>query len=216
MDQRQKRRRIRRRQITVFLLSVLLLSTLILGIFFAGFCLNLHFASITKFFEKSYVYRIGSEELSTVNRKKFIYKKDFIQKNGQFYINFSYLAEVCSFSVSGDYDQLRYLLRNEEGDYLIVNIGTTSVVVGGQSVSLSAPSFQSEDGSLYLPCSFVDTYFDGIGIEQDEEDDHLIIVSLDAEGQYALTLHRSEECKPVDPDSVPDEPVTPPTANPEG
>ncbi|MGM9636580.1 MAG: stalk domain-containing protein [Eubacteriales bacterium] len=205
MDQKQKRRRIRRRRMTVFLLSVLILTILFLGIFFAGFYLNLRFASLTKLFEKSYVYRIGSEEVSTTGKKKFTYSQEFICEDGQFYVDFSYLAEVCAFSVSGDYDQLRYLLRNENGDYLIVNIGTTSVIVGGQPVSLSAPSFQSDDGSLYLPCSFVDAYFDGISIEQDEEDDHLIVVSLNSEGRYALTLHQSEVCEPIDPESVPDE-----------
>lgn len=207
MDQKQKRRRIRRRRITVFLLSVLILTALFLGIFFAGFFLNLQFATLTKLFEKSYVYRIGSEEVSTSSRKKFTYNQDFISKDGQFYVDFSYLAEVCEFSVSGDYDQLRYLLRNDEEDSLIVNIGTTSVIVGGQPVSLSAPSFQSDGGSLYLPCSFVDTYFDGISIEQDEDNDHLIVVSLNSEGQYTLTLHQSEVCEPIDPESVPDESV---------
>ncbi|MGM9680660.1 MAG: stalk domain-containing protein [Eubacteriales bacterium] len=206
MDQRQKRRRIKRRQIMVFLLSTLVLTVLLLGVFLAGFCLNLQFASLIKLFDKNYVYRIGSEELRTTDRKKFSYSPDFICEDGQLYVNFSYLADVCAFSVSGDYDQLRYLLRNEGGDDLIVNIGTTSVVVGGQSVSLSVPSFQSDDGSLYLPCSFVDTYFDGISIEQDEENDHLILVSLNAEGQYALTLHQLTECEPIDPNSIPDQP----------
>lgn len=206
MNQKRKKRRLARKRFLLFCASALLLAGLLLSIFFAGFWANIHMPTILGFFEKKYVCRIGVEESSLSSRKRFVYTKDRIVRDGQYYVNFSYIAEVCSFSVSGDAEQLRYLLRNETDDRLTVNIGSAEVNVSGQSIMMPAPAFAMEDGTLYLPTSFVDAYFDGIRIEvEDNEESRLITVSLDIDGEYSLILHRGTGIDPISPDAVPDQ-----------
>lgn len=199
MDRGKKRRRKARKRLFVFTGFTLLLAAILFAVSLGAIFVTLHIPDLEKFFANNYAVRYYMAENLSSSQARFSYDPDFINRDGNLYMDFSTLAELCGFAVSGDYDQRRYLLGGEDEDTLTVDIGTTSVTVSGQPVTLRAPSFLSESGSLYLPCEFVDSYFDGISVAADEEDDHLIRVIYDTESGYALTLHRSEACSEVAP-----------------
>lgn len=209
MDNRQKHRRLVRRRAFVFIIMTVISAALILGIFFLCLFINIKSASIKALFEDDYTYRIGTEATEIKRRRRFGYEKSFIERDGQLYLNFTYISNTCAFSVTGDNRQIRYLLRNENEDFVTFDLSSTSAYVSGHPVNMPAPSFLDESGNLFVPCSFVDTYFDGISVAVDEENDHLIIVTLDTEGEYSLTLHNQELCEPIDPDSAPNAPTEP-------
>lgn len=203
MDRVKKRRRNARRKIRNFALLSVALALILLLVNFAVFFVILDFHDLSAPFADKYFIRYYTSDNRNTSQKSFSYAPDFILRDGNLYLDFSALADLCGFAVTGDADQRRYLPENGEGDYLTVNIGTTSVVVSGQPISLCAPSFLSAAGSLYLPCEFVDDYIDGISIEPDEKNKRLIRVFYDAEEGCTLILHQTEPCSEVAP---PDEP----------
>lgn len=191
VDRAKKRRRMARKRLFVFAGMTLLLALILLVGSLGAILISVHIPGLVAYFGDDYSIRYYTAESPNTIQRRFSYKPDFILRDGNLYMDFSALAELCGFAVSGDYDQRRYLLGGEYEDTLTVNIGTTSVIVSGQPTSLRTPSFLSEAGSLYLPCEFVDSYFDGISVEADENNDHLIRVIYDSESGYALTIHQS-------------------------
>lgn len=199
MDRRQKRRMMARKRMVAFTGLTLLLALILFLVSFGAILGSIYYPSLAAYFADNYSIRYLTSEGQGTVQKRFSYDPDFICRDGNLYMDFSALADLCGFAVSGDFDQRRYLTGGEDGDFLTVNIGTTSVIVSGQPVSLRTPSFLSEAGSLYLPCEFVENYFDGITIEADEKNDRLIRVIYDIETGCTLTLHRPSACTEVAP-----------------
>ena len=101
-----------------------------------------------------------------------------IYKNGCWYINFDDVAEFYGFSVSGDSSALRYFLRNEFDDQLIVDFDKGTLELNGISVNTEAP-FKDSDGATYLPMLVIERYFDGISFMIDEENKAFIVEFAD-------------------------------------
>lgn len=199
MDRAKKRRRRTKKRLIAFMGISFILAAILLAVSFGAIFVSIHIPDLVHFFEKDYSFRYCTAGTQSTVQKRFSYDADFIRRDGNLYMDFSALAELCGFAVSGDFDQRRYLIGNEEKDTLTVNIGTTSVIVSGQPLSLRAPSFLSESGSLYLPCDFVDSYFEGISVETDEKNERLIRVFYDTESGYSLTIHEDWICDEVAP-----------------
>ncbi len=193
-----------KKRLFAFLTLSFILAAVLLVVSLGAIFISIHIPTLARFIEKDYSFRYCTAGTQSTVQKRFSYDADFIYRNENLYMDFSVLAELCGFAVSGDFDQRRYLLGNEEKDSLTVNIGTTSVVVSGQPLSLRTPSFLSESGSLYLPCEFVDSYFDGISIETDEKNERLIRVFYDTEIGYSLTIHELTTCGEVAPPETDD------------
>jgi hypothetical protein len=202
MDKAVKIRHIRRKRLIAYLFTTLFLTFVIVSLITCWIVASIKMQDwLSK--SQQYTFKLGAE-----NSTKFqssTYKKSKVLIDGVLYINFTDLAEVCGFSVSGDFDQLRYYLRNEFDDYLTVNIGTTSVIVSDQPVSLLRPSFLSDSGDLFLPSDFVNSYFDGIRIYSDESNESILYITYDTTSLYSLTLHQEDVCFPIDPNDVPTE-----------
>lgn len=206
MNREKKKRRIRRKRALSFALLTVLLSVLLFGVSIAGIFVTLHIPDIMAAFSKGYVFRFYTADSPNSSRLRLSYDADFIYRQGNLYLDFTSLSDLCGFSVSGDADQRRYLLdggKSGASETLTVNLGTTSVVLSGCPVSMGAPSFLSENGSLYLPCDFVDNYFTGITVEADPENDHSIWVTYDLQTGIGLTLHADTECEEVLPPDAP-------------
>lgn len=205
MNREKKNRRLRRRRVLAFSVLSLLLAAVLFGISFAGIFVTLHIPDIKAMLSDGYVFRFYAAESPDSALKRLSYDAGFICRQGSLYLDFTTLSELCGFAVSGDAGQRRYLLGEGDFDSLTVNLGTTSVLLCGQPVSMRAPSFLAEDGSLYLPCEFVGSYFRGITVETEKENDHFVRVICDARTGYGLTVRKDAGCREVEPpDSQPD------------
>lgn len=201
VNRAKKKRIARRRRILTFSLLSLLLALILFAISAAGVLVALHIPDIKAMFAKGYTFRFYTAESPNSSQLRQSFDADFIRRQDSLYLDFSALSELCGFAVSGDANQRRYLLGGQEGDTLTVDLGTTSVNLSGQPVAMRAPSFLADDGSLYLPCEFVDSYFNGITVEIDE-DQHSVKVTYDNQSDFTLTLHKNEECQEVAPPDV--------------
>ena len=107
---------------------------------------------------------------------------DFI--DGNWYVNFSRIADVCSFPVGGDMSVLRYKIENPDGscDYLKLDFDDNAIYVN--SVRLCRKIVvRGED--IYLPADFVNEYINGINIEIDDDEKR---INIEVESEYSLKL----------------------------
>lgn len=180
-----RKRSLRRQRFFLFLISVVIVA-IVLSIL-SVICL----VAVLKYpsfdlFEKKYVFKIGAENAKT--KKTLSYEKNAVVRDGEVYLNFSYLADVCGFSVSGDSTQLRYLLRNLSDDVILINPGESFAYLNDSKIRLAGTTFVSSSGDLFMPCSFVNNYLDGISVTCDEENERLFYVSYSSEDNFSLTV----------------------------
>ena len=83
------------------------------------------------------------------------------------YLNMSSLARFLGFTVSGDKNSLRY--EADETEYIEFTASSSSAVINGDGVVMSAPVIEDENGDIFIPSDFVEEYFFGIEISKDEE-----------------------------------------------
>ena len=123
-------------------------------------------------------------------------KESDLMVDGVPYVNFSLLADLCSFPVSGDPDVLKYKIEGSDGqtDYLTVCINEEKVRVNTSEVSVSG-GILVKDGEVYLPCGFVNDYVCGISIGVDEEEK---TVSVTVTGDYSLKLKDDKANEKID------------------
>ena len=174
----------------LFVLSVAVCSCIILFVFLGSAFAIVKFSSFD-FLAKKYVFKIGAE--NSKSKATLSYDKDTIVRNGVIYVNFSYIAKACDFSVSGDKKEYRFLLRNAEDDKITVTMGKTDVDLSGVSVQMESHAFIYQN-DVFLPCSFVNNYFEGISISQDEENDHKFYITYSSDGSFGITVHLPCEC----------------------
>lgn len=187
MSNRKKslKRQRKRQRFFLFLVSVLIVTSIFLILSVACLIVTLKFPSLD-IFEKKYVFKIGAENAKT--KKTLSYEKNAVVRDGEVFLNFSYLAEVCGFSVSGDNSQLRYLLRNSGRDVILVDPGESYVYLNDSKIRLSSAAFISSDEDLFLPCSFVNNYLDGVSVTRDQENERLFYVTYNSENSFSLTV----------------------------
>lgn len=147
------------------------------------------------FFEKKYVYKIGADNTKT--RKTLSYAKKSVLRDGVMYLNFSYVSELCGFSVSGDNNEFRFFLRNDRADRIMLERGSSVAVLSGASIQMDGKAYLGSNGELFVPCSFVNVYIDGITVEADEKNDHRINVLYSSEGVFGLNVSAPDECDAV-------------------
>lgn len=196
MSKKSKRRGLVRKRFTLFLVSVIVVTLSLVILLASSLFAFLKLPSIG-IFDKKYTFKIAAD--NSKSRKSFSYDKKAVMRDGELCLNFSYLAKVCGFSVSGDSSELKYLLRNSTNDKILIVPGDANVDVCGTKVKMATPAYFSSSGDLFLPCSFVEKFFDGIAIEQDEKNDHLYNITYSSEGDFSLTV-RSPQKETVIPE----------------
>lgn len=185
MSKKSKKRLLARKRFTLFLISVLVVTLSLVVLLASSLFVFLKLPSIG-IFDKKYTFKIGAD--NSKSRKSFSYDKKSVMRDGELCLNFSYLAEVCGFSVSGDSSELKYLLRNSTNDKILIVPGNATVDICGTKIKMSTPAYFSSSGDLFLPFSFVESFIDGIAIEQDEKNDHLYNITYSSEGNFSLTV----------------------------
>ena len=90
--------------------------------------------------------------------------------DGVAYVNFTSLADACDFSVSGDENEIRYLIETEKGVYDTVTFyyGSCEAIVNGTYQQLQTP-VRKQGSWVLVPATFVSTYMKGITVEVTKE-----------------------------------------------
>jgi len=112
-----------------------------------------------------YKHGTGSRKDRSYEVSRALYCPD-----GVYYINFASMAEACGFSISGDENEIRYIIEAGEDDYDTVTFyfGSREVTVNGTHLMLSAPVKKS--GSLILvPAEFVSQCMRGVTVETEKD-----------------------------------------------
>ncbi|MGI6202622.1 MAG: stalk domain-containing protein [Eubacteriales bacterium] len=122
------------------------------------------------------VYQLGE------NRKDIMYKVETLVyrervRDGQLYLNFTEIAEYLDFITTGDPARLRYLTRYPDGEEVVFDVGTSAVTVNGNMTRMPAQSYY-ENGALYVPLDFIETYIKGISVGINEETGRLVLYRL--------------------------------------
>lgn len=190
VSKKSKRKALARKRFTLFLISVLVVTLSLVILLASSLFVFLKLPSIG-IFDKKYTFKIGAD--NSKSRKSFSYDKNAVMRDGELCLNFSYLAETCGFSVSGDSSELKYLLRNSTNDKLLIVPGDVTVDICGTKAKMSTPAFFSSKGDLFLPCSFVENFIDGVTIEQDEKNDHLYYITYNSEEAFSLTVRSPQK-----------------------
>ena len=107
---------------------------------------------------------------------------DFI--DGVWYVNFSRIADVCSFPAGGDTGVIKYKITNPDGssDYLRLALDENAVYVNSERL---CPGIVVRGDDIYLPADFVDKYINGINVEIDDNEKR---IGIEVEGEYSLKL----------------------------
>ena len=136
-------------------LMFLLLSLAILGIF------SLIVSPDTDDGTILYKHGTGSRKDQTYEVARALYCPD-----GVYYINFASMAEACGFSISGDENEIRYIIDAGDDDYDTVTFyyGSREATVNGTHFMLSAPVTKS-GSTLLVPAEFVSLCMRGVTVE---------------------------------------------------
>lgn len=194
LKKKSKKGSLRKKRILLFFIAVLALFLLFTSLI-SGFMLVLVKKPLHGFFEKKYVYKVGADNTKT--RKTLSYAKNSVFRDGVMYVNFSYVSELCGFSVSGDNDEFRFFLRNDRADRILLKKGSSTAILSGASIQMDGKAYIGSNGELFVPCSFINVYIDGISVEADEKNDHRINVLYSSEGKFGLTVSAPDECDMV-------------------
>ena len=107
----------------------------------------------------------------TGSRKDRSYEvsRELYYSDGVYYINFASMAEACGFSVSGDENEIRYIIDAGKGDYDTVTFyyGSREVTVNGMHLMLSA-AVKKSGSTLLVPAEFVSMCMRGVMVETEE------------------------------------------------
>ena len=90
------------------------------------------------------------------------------------------LSEMYLFTVSGTKAALRYTA--DKGEYVEFTIGSVSAKINGDIVNMEGAALVREKENVWIPFSFVETYFGGIVIERNEKENTIKIVREEKTG----------------------------------
>lgn len=108
-----------------------------------------------------YKHGTGSRKDRTYEVSRALYCPD-----GVFYINFTSMAEACGFSVSGDENEIRYIIQAGKNDYDTVTFyyGSREATVNGTHIMLASPAKKS-GSTVLVPAEFVSLCMRGVSVE---------------------------------------------------
>lgn len=117
-----------------------------------------------------YKHGTGSRKDKSYEVSRSLYCPD-----GVYYINFTSMATACGFSISGDENEIRYIIKAGKTDYDTVTFyyGSREITVNGTHLMLSAPVKKSGD-TILVPAEFVSLCMRGVTVETAESQITLI------------------------------------------
>ena len=140
----------------------------------------------------TFTYGVGLRRDPSVEGSRGIY-----MPNGVPYANFTLIARAYPFYESGDENEIRYLIKVDDGVYDAVTFyfNSRKATVNGMHITLPAP-VKRYNGGVMVPCDFIASYMDGISLEITEEK---IRVIYEENGIFLKPAPRP--ITPIDPNS---------------
>ena len=159
----KRRKRLRKRFFVIFLITYVVL--LLLSLLFFSLSLK----SCEKK-DKKHDVKINSGKDET-----YTLKDNELYFDGGFYLPISAIEKLTTIKISGDKDELSFILECN-GEYAKFQIGTTSASVNGNHILLNSNS-KMINGELYLPFDFFESHMMGFDIILDEKENTYSISS---------------------------------------
>lgn len=142
----------------------------------------------------------GKVTLKSGSFKKNSYKLDEFSAAQTLYVDFSALAEYCGFYVSGDGDELRYIVPSADGSadtQFTVTADSNAVDLNGTTLHLADPAVMS-GGALYMPLDFIEHYLQGISVVPDENKENVYYLLCSSSSDYYLASSVQSPSQPID------------------
>lgn len=125
-------------------------------------------------------------------------------RSGKVYIDASGVAEYCHMTVSGT--RSRVILSSSDEEYAIFTPGSTTAELCGTLVTMPAPAYYDKN-TLWLPCEFINSHFEGVDIVIDLEANKLSVYRVEAPEStktrpvfVKISFLRGSEPAPTTPD----------------
>ncbi len=186
---------------TVVSLSIALIISLIIGI---SFFLSLRLTGADSTPER-YRFTSGMPE---GKKNQVTLKTEDIMRNGQLCVNFSDIADKCSFTFVSDGSEMRFYLNNSHGDILTLKSSSSVAYLNSVPVRLSTEVYKI-NGKVYLPLDFVGHYINGITVKADSENATVNIEYSGAEKCF-LNIKYPQPTMPIDGENWQDpKPISP-------
>ncbi|MCI8387725.1 MAG: hypothetical protein HFE63_04590 [Clostridiales bacterium] len=115
----------------------------------------------------SYTYKIGNAKAQTLSHNDAV-------RDGNLYVSFTDIAELCNLAVIGSVDDIKYVIKGDEAETIRFLTGTRVVYVNTVEARLSSDSYYKND-KLYVPLDFVSAYFKGLNITVDEKNHQVTV-----------------------------------------
>ncbi len=148
-------------------LVYLLLLALILSVFSVIFFINLN--KVDKSDKSDFIYYLADNKKSRI-------PYDTVKRNGAVYVNLSEIAEKFDISITGSYDELRFL-PDKNDEYVRFYPDSRTAYVNGNPIILSVPAVL-EDECLWIPIDFITRYVDGISLKYNEKERTITVKRL--------------------------------------
>ena len=153
------------------------------------------------------------------------YAYEDVVRDGVCYVNFTAIADICDFSLSGDKDTVIYSTRG--GEQIKFTTPSRTVFVNGNSVTLAAGEVirMGSANDIWLPADFVQLYLIGLsvdvldGIDEKTGEPYLTLTVSrieDGDGlaEIGFLLKHNDVLSGISNESLPEEPVTLPEGAP--
>lgn len=152
----------------VYLVVLAIMFSLFALVFFTGL------KKTDKIKENDFVYYLADE-------KKVKLPYSSVMRGGSMYVNFTRIAQKFGVTLTGSYDEMRFVL-GESGEFVRFVPNDLIAEVNGGRIRLGAPPIL-EGENLYVPVAFIERYMDGISVKYDESAHSLTVkrVSYGAE-----------------------------------
>ena len=174
-------------------LSIALVISLVIGIcFFTSLHKKEKVTSVSR-------YKLSIGLVDTAMKTSTVPAKNAV-RNGVLCTSLSQIAESCGYTKMINGNEIRFYLNNNDGDVMILNVGSDVATLNANPVHLSTPVYKVGE-EVYVPLNTIITYFDGINVTVDDEKATIIIEYIEPK-KCSLKLKDPKACEALETDDV--------------
>lgn len=111
-------------------------------------------------------------DLNVIYDEQLLYELDADDANNEYglYIPFSYIAEISSFGLAGDGDDISLFIIGTDNRIKCTK-NSSLIVINNNPIRISSPVlYDDESGEYLLPVSLIENYINGIDVTYDTEE----------------------------------------------